>query len=133
MSGGGFAETGSGLHPEYREERLADLETHFAGAGLGKPSDTVSKIELYQFLDTRAGTQFDREVADDLFVRADSDGDLLVTFEQFALVFVEAEERLSKKIADYRDKITELENCVLKTQNQLVEAEMAEDGADCKP
>ncbi len=74
----------------------------------------------------QAGVEFDRQMANDIFQKMDEDEDELVTFEQFAFVYIEAEERLSHRIADYRDRKVQLSNEIRTWKNKLREAQETE-------
>ena len=44
------------VRPEYLQERMRDLEQHFAEIRVGGVS-TISKIELFEFLDHKGGVR----------------------------------------------------------------------------
>lgn len=65
-------------------------------------------------------------MADDIFRKMDEDEDELVTFEQFAFVYIEAEERLSHRIADYRDRKVQLSSEIKTWKSKHREAQEKE-------
>lgn len=73
-------------------------------------TDKLSKIDLFSMLDEKAGQEFDRTIAAEMFEKMDVDNDELVTFKEFADVYIEVEEKLNHELAAFRDREIELGN-----------------------
>ena len=124
-------ETAVYIRPEYEHERHDDLWRHFEK--IDKDHDRkISKIELFEFLDLRVREngfedgQFDRAVASELFEKMDRDNDELVTFDEFCKVYIEVEERLCHKLAQYRGRVMEIEAELESWNRKLDEVKLTE-------
>jgi len=78
-------------------EKVAALQQEFASIDVNH-DQWISKEELYNYLDKKSGTRFDRAIADEIFDRMDKNHDNQVTINEFIKVYIEADEMLRRKI-----------------------------------
>lgn len=113
------------VREDYYSARVEDLRKAFKAIDVDGDK-RLSKIELFKFLDDRSRKEFDRGVASELFEQMDSDKDELITFNEFARGYIQAEERLHHKLAHYNDRNKELDNEIVTFNSKLDQAKKTE-------
>lgn len=113
------------VRPQFERERRKDLLEAFKKYDYDE-SDKLSKIDLFSMMDEIAGSEVDRQVALEMFEQMDKDNDELVTFEEFATVFIEVEEKLNHELAAFRDREIEIANQLNTWNKKLSDAKIDE-------
>lgn len=82
--------------PDYAR-KVAILQKEFQEIDIDH-NQSISRQELYSYLDRRSGVTFDRGIANEIFEQMDANQDQGISINEFIKVYLEAEDMLKKKI-----------------------------------